>query len=447
MMTKNFKKFIPAILQSCFFTLTLFVLLFFAVSTNEHLLNLYMKVRINWLIIIYLLLLNPGLISAQEGEPKGFRRGFIIKYPGDTIKGLMVKPYRNEITKNVYFRLRKDNSNSYSPYELAGFGAFSPGRVFMSVEVPTTNGPELSFIRILIESEYDLLYYTSDKEKHFLIRDPVGKITDLAAAVIVNTEDLPDKTYLENSFNLNLKKAFEDIPELVSKSEQVKPEKKSLTRFMENYYNKNGINFLNYSGYGKASLLGIVIGTSFDRFIPVSSETDLNTFSIPYPYAGINLVRTNINTGFGIFIESMAGFKSYHYYYSYLINADEIYNESFIKSLFSTTRAGLTFESVSQTVIKPFIEGGAVISYLIDPQYENYTDVISEGGSIGYSYHNNDPLYPEFYYGAFLRTGLYLKILKKEPLKISLGYDYLISKDVAKIKSFDLALTYKLKIK
>lgn len=400
------------------------------------------------MIFIYLLFLFPGLCSAQQGESKGFRRGFIIKYPGDTIKGFVDNlPGRNELTKNIYFRGRKENSNSYSPYDIAGFGAYFPGKVYMSAEVPAADGPELSFVRILIESEYDLLFYSTGKEKHFLVRDPVGNITDLAAAVVVNTENLTDKTYLENSFNLNLKKAFKDIPELVSGSDQVKPEKKSLIRFMEYYYNKNSINYYNYSGFGKASLLGIVLGTSFDRFIPVSSETDLNTYSVPYPYAGINLLFINTNTGLGIFIESLAGFKSYHYNYSFLNNADEIYNESFIKSLFSTTRAGITFEAVSQTLIKPFIEGGAVITYLIDPQYENYTDVLTEGGSIGYSYQSNDPLYPEFYYGGFIRTGFYFKIHKKEPIKISLGYDILKSKDVAKIKSFDLAITYKLKIR
>jgi hypothetical protein len=406
-----------------------------------------MNFRIIYLIVFSLLIFHPARLSSQEDKIAltGFSKGYIVRSGGDTIKGSIKKPSTDAISDTVYFKTRNVSPGIFSPFEVAEFGIYRNGEVYRSVEVPTLRGPELSFIRILMEGDYSLFYYKTIQSKHFLIRDPVGKITDLAENLTVNTAEKTTDFSPVNNFNLNLRMAFAAVPEILSKTYRVKPEKKSLGRFLKNYYNNKGIRYVDYNRFGKKTYMGIVLGTSFDRFVPRSSAENLQTFSRPFPYAGINMLFKNINTGAGFFMQSTLGYKSYHFYYSEIAQSGRLFNESFIKSFVSTTRTGFSLESVSKKGINPFIEVGPLISVLILPHYENYTDFLSEGGNIGYSYHDHARLYHSIYYGAFVRTGISLNMKNLNLLRVSLGYDFYVNDGNESLNSIDLALTYRIK--
>jgi hypothetical protein len=392
--------------------------------------------------------LPADIFSQKDTIPgSGFFKGFVIKYGGDTIRGSVLNPGRNDISNTVYFRNRETRSEKFDPFQLSGFGTYSPGKVYKAIEVPTMKGPELSFVRILFEGNYSLLYYKSFTTEHFLIRDPIGKITDLNENLNVNSGGNHSEFSPINDFNLNLKIAFADNPGILSGNNAVKLRKESLINLLRSYYDNLGVNYVNYSGYGRKYYLGIVLGTSFDRFIPNSTTNDLKSFSRYYPYAGFHILATNIYTGLGVSLQNTFGMKSYHYHYSRIVPTGTVYNESFIKSFISTTRTGFSYESVAKKNVRPYFEGGPALTVMIEPDFENYSDIVLTPGSLGFSYHDHKRMSSTLFYGAFLRGGVSVNTKRLNYLRLSIGYDYFMNNGNDRINSIDLSVAYRLKFK
>lgn len=400
-----------------------------------------MRVHLFLLCIFSLLLLHSFEAFPQNKTIplSGFKKGFIIKYNGDTIKGKLLYPAKDSIPGIIYFRPVGGKKGLRNTFDIAGFGNYITRKVYRTIEVPKITGPELSFVRVIMDGDYDLFYFSFRWEDHFLIRDTNGKLTDLNN--ITNADD-PMSSYREN-----LKLAFADSPEIPKEYYRTEPKEEPLKRMLQNYYDKKGLNYINYSGFSKNYSWGIIAGNSFDTFIPGLSGKKLSSSSKPYPYAGLTLSSTNPNTGRGVFLQSTVGFESYHYSFSDLLPTGTGFNESFIKTFISTTRTGFTIEEASQNALRPFFEGGAVVSLLFLPVYENYYDFLSTDNLHAFSFHDHNRLHPAFYYGLFIRTGMSYKIQKMNSLRLSIGYDILKSKGGAGINSLDLALTYKIKFR
>ncbi len=404
--------------------------------------------KLYFLSFLTLSLFSCGQLFSQEESSQiyGFKKGFMVKSNGDTIRGRISNPFKDGISGRVYFRGKDGIRIKFSPFEVARYGIYKTGKVYTSNEVPVKQGLELLFVRILIDGDYDLLYYDFLGTHHFLIRSPGGKITDLSEKQKIDASSFTGKLS-DSLFTQNLKRAFADKPEMLSGYDHYKQDKKSLVRLLSNYYFKSGSKYVNYNGFGKKIYPEIVLGSAFNRFIPSPSLKNLQSVYSTSPYVGLGLLATNLNTGFGMIFQSVFGMNSYHFNYSGSIATGKEFNESFIKSFISTTRAGFFLEPVSKNMIKPFLEAGPVASFVISPKYENYFDILRESYGVVFSYHNHDRLFPDVYFGAFARTGISLYIKKMNPFKISIGYDYLLSNGEARINAFDLALTYRLKFR
>jgi hypothetical protein len=401
-----------------------------------------------FLVLFTLMIFSSLRLFCQEEDSQvlGFKRGFLVKSNGDSLIGRISNPFKDGISGSVYFRGKEGMRVKYSPFEVARFGIYKSGKVYTSNEIPLKQGSELLFARILIDGDYDLLYYDFLGTNHFLIRSPGGYITDLSGRQIINTDKLTDKLS-DSLFAQNLKRAFADKPEILSGHDHFKQNKKSLIRLLSNYYLKNGSKYVNYNGFGKMIFAEIILGSVFNRFVPFPSARSLQNSYTPSPYAGIGFLAVNNNTGLGIFAQSVFGVNQYHFSFSGITTSGTEFSESFIKSYISTTRAGFSAGTVSKKMIKPFFELGPVASVLISPKYENYNDFLRGSDGVVFSYHNHDKLYPDVYYGAFVRTGISLNFKKMNPLMISVGYDYMLSNRDSRINSVDLEFSYRLKFR
>jgi hypothetical protein len=388
----------------------------------------------------------PAFSQEETSQVFGFKKGFLIKSNGDTIRGAVSNPFNNGISGSVYFRSKKDSPIKFSPFEAAGFGIYRTGKIYAANELPLKKGSELLFVRIILDGDYDLLYYDFLGTDHFLIKTPYGKITDLTTQQKTDS-GRPINRISDSLYFQNLKRAFADNPQILEGYNHVKQDKKSLARLLSNYYRKNGINYVNYKAFGKKIYSEILLGSGFNRLVPFPAVKNLRNVYSASPYAGISIHTENINTGFGAFLQSVFGYNSYHFYYSDILASGTEFNESFIKSYVSTTRAGFFAESVSKRIVRPFFETGPVASILISAKYENYYDILRESSGAVFSTHNHDKLFPDAYYGAFVRAGMTVKLKNVNPLKISIGYDYLLSSKNAGINSVDLELTYRLKFR
>lgn len=410
--------------------------------------NLAMLQRLLFLVFFTLFVFSSLETFSQEETSRvfGFKKGFLIKSNGDTIGGAVSNPFNDGISGSVFFRSKKGNPVKFSPFEAAGFGIYSTGKVYAANEIPVKEGSELLFTRVILDGDYDLLYYDFLKTRHFLIKTPYGKITDLT------TQQKPDSgrpinRISDSLYYQNLKRAFADNPQILEGYNQVKQDRKSLERLLSNYYRKNGINYVNYKAFGRKIYSEIILGSGFSRLVPFPAVKNLHNVYSASPYAGISIHAANINTGLGVFLQSVFGYNSYHFYYSDIFVSGTEFNESFIKSYVSTTRAGFFAESVSNRTVRPFFGTGPVASVLISAKYENYYDMLRESTGAVFSTHDHDKLFPDTYYGAFVRAGMTVNLKNINPLRISIGYDYLLSSKNAVINSVDLELSYRLKFR
>jgi hypothetical protein len=410
--------------------------------------NLAMLKRLLLLVFITLFVFISRQTFSQEETSRvlGFKKGFLIKSNGDTIRGAVSNPFNDGISGSVFFRSKKGRPAKFSPFEAAGFGIYSTGKVYAANEIPVKAGSEFLFTRIILDGDYDLLYYEFLGTHHFLIKTPYGKITDLMRQEKPDSGK-PVKKISDSLYYQNLKRAFADNPQILDRHDQVEQERRSLERLLTNYYRKNGIKYVNYKAFGKKIYSEILLGSGFSRLVPFPEVKSLHNVYSPSPFAGITVRASNINTGLGVFLQSVFGYNSYHFYYSGKNASGTEFNESFIKSYVSTSRAGFFAESGSKRKIRPFIETGPMASVLISAKYENYYDILRESSGTVFSTHNHDKLFPDAYYGAFVRAGMTVKLKNMNPLRISIGYDYLLSSKKAGINSVDLELSYRLKFR
>jgi hypothetical protein len=387
-------------------------------------------------------------LCSQEltSEMHGFRKGFLVKSNGDTLRGSILNPYGDGISSTLFFHHKKAQTEKYGPFEVAGFGFYKTGKIYTANEVPGSEGSGLHFVRILIDGEYDLLYYDYLGTDHFLIKNPLGKITDLSGNQPV-TQAFNNGIVSDSLFNQNLRVAFADKPEILQDYGPVQMNKKSLVKLLSSYYSKNGVRYTNYYRYGKKIIPEIILGSGFSRFVPNATVKGLQSTYGPSPYLGLGLHATNMNTGTGVFLQSVIGLVSYHFNFSDIYPGGTVYNESFIKSYVSTSRAGLSVEPFKRGILSPFFEIGPMASVLISPGYENYYDVLREDSGEAFSFHDHKLLYPVIYFGGFARAGIGVNMRKLNPLRISIGYDYMLSSEDPGIDVLGVELMYRLKFR
>jgi hypothetical protein len=207
--------------------------------------------------------------------------------------------------------------------------------------------------------------------------------------------------------------------------------------------NKSGI-----AGEKTRSLyIGFVTGVTFNKYQVTNKYQRFESFSEPSPYAGISLTLINNNSGFGILLQSTIDYKTFNYSYLTENQTTSNYHETSLKSLSSTSGIGIIFTPVSGKLLKPFIEGGALLNIFLNPEYENYINEVHSRDNVIFSFYNHDVLNSAFSYGAFLKSGIMLNMKNGNTFKLTGGYDFLMGSGNVRVHSFDLSITYMIKFK
>jgi hypothetical protein len=193
--------------------------------------------------------------------------------------------------------------------------------------------------------------------------------------------------------------------------------------------------------------IGPVTGLTFNRYQVTNKYQRFESFSEPSPYAGIYLKLMNNSTGLGILFQSTIDKRTYNYSYLTENQTSSNYYETTLKSLTNTSGFGIIFAPVTGKLLKPFVEGGALVNIYLNPEYENYINQMHSQDNTIYSFYNHDVLNSAFSYGAFLRSGIMLSMKNGNEFKLTGGYDFLMGSGNVRLHSFDLSISYMMKFK
>lgn len=365
-----------------------------------------------------------GLLSQNAAVNKHFlKRGYIITNSRDTVKGFVDFPNLYGINPTIRFRQKGSREIiNYFPLDIAGSGQSAGRIIYRPVPVPTPDGYDLNFIKLLFDGQYDFLYFESWRMKHFLFQGPDEKVTEVI---------FPDTTFKskENKgilprqrFKESLNSVFPEIDNQKSLYRRLYPNSRSVVRFMAGYSKKTGQSYERYDIPEIANLIGIYGGISFDNMsLPVLSSAESS--SEPAPYLGLAYHYLNINSGIGGFLESSITRKSFHYFHISDYDGDLIMNETFLRGIGNVTRLGMTVMPRLPFRIKPFVEAGGIALTFIDQDYDNYIDIIGNDLNTVYSYHDKITVNSRFFAGFSFRGGLSLALRNYDEVQIRGGYD------------------------
>jgi hypothetical protein len=401
-----------------------------------------MNPGIKFFVLFIFIFITTGTLFSQHNYR--FTRGFIINNRGDTIDGFIYKKHDNSPLFSCTFKPTKsDNSTQFGPKELKGFGIYADNQFFIPISFPLGIRDTLGFLRILFDGTYDLLYYKMHGVRHFLTRGPDGVIHD-----IMYPSSFTDEEYLAGmTSNVKYQTAIASFLPQQALSIEVEPNIDSFLNYLKSFYNASAEPYIVYKGFKEDLYIGFVAGVSFDWYVVKTTGMGFQSFPGSSPYAGISLQSMNDYAIFGILFQSTFGYTTHHYSYETENLTSKNYYETFIESLASTSRIGFSFNPYTSGFLRPFVEGGGLVSVYINPKYDNYTDQLLISGNTDYSLYNQNVRKSELFYGAFLRTGLQMNLKNNSLIKFSGGYDFLTNSGSDRINSVDFSIIYTVKFK
>lgn len=405
-----------------------------------------MNFGIKILVLLVFTYISLGKLYSQNNS--GFSRGFIINNSGDTIDGYISDQYNESLVYSCLFKPTKSDHPTYlQPLEIKQFAFYKANKNFISSSIPKGTGDTTAFVRLLFDGTYDLLYYCQlNRYKHFLIRSPDSTITDISYPAFLTNEEYLAGMTSRKKYKQQINSFCRALSIKEGSSEGPKPKINSFIKYLENYQRASGEPYIIHYGIQRDFYSGFVTGVTFDRYLLKIPTKSFQSFPEASPYAGIYLRLMRKNAVSGILFQSSLGYKRYHYSYLTENNTSNEYYETFVKSLASISKIGLSVNLRSPALFKPYFECGGLLTVYINPKYDNYRDLLSISDNTAYSYHDQNELNSDPLYGAFIRMGIQMDLENNNIFKISGGYDFLTNSD-ANVHSLDFSLIYMMKFK
>jgi len=348
-----------------------------------------------------------------------FKPGYIINLEQDTIYGQIKSNSESRNARTCVFRTSEDGEESrFQPGEISAY-RITGGKYYVSATVEEDGVDSQVFLEYLVNGMADLYYLRGDNSETYYIR----KEGEEALAI--------------SDIRL-LKAAFSDCFEIQSSLDQASLNHKSLVDMTLKYhdYVSDGEVSINYSKQASRLRMqvGPVVGYSMNMFSFQGNEL-LESFeygSSQAPVFGfvfeLEWDRLGQNLSFQLGAEySQHGLQAYteapgteYYidYYSY-----DVQMESSLLTIMLGTK--YTFPG---SRIRPFIGGGLMFSKFINPDF-SYTETAY--------FINWDPLeesntwsgnpMANLLYGAYVQTGLDVKLSEKLTLLCAIKAGYLNS--------------------
>jgi hypothetical protein len=376
-----------------------------------------------------------------------FNSGFIISNKGDTVNGYINCQYENKPVLSCLFKpTRSDNPTILGPNEIKGFGSYPNNNIFLKTTFFDGKSEALGFIRILFKGTYDLFYYELDGAKNFLIKEPDSTFYDIIYPSPMTIEELLSGMTSEKMFKQEIDSIFPPLNNKHVNSNDLQPKASSLVKYLRNYHNATGNSYIIYKGSQRDFYAAIVTGVTYDWYLAKVTNKEFQSSPELSPYAGIYLKLMNNKASGGILFQSSIAYKNHHYSYMTENPVSNDYYETFIKSLASISRIGVSVNLLQDTPFRPFVEGGGMVSLYFKSSYDNYRDQLLPFTNDAFSFHDQNGLASSLFYGAFLRAGIVKNMKNNNLLSFSGGYNFLTNSD-ANIHSIDFSIIYMMKLK
>lgn len=375
--------------------------------------------------------------------PETFKAGYIVNNENETIDGLIGNQLQMTNFSTCIFRSAKnENAIRFMPSDIKAFGSKQENKVFVSTHIFGEKDSSV-FVRLLFDGSIDLLYYKSSGIDHFLLKDSQGGISELVYPPVLSKKDYLAGLSSAKKFRIQADTMFSTL----GINSTPKPDLRSIFNSLKKYHKINGLEYKAFYHSGWEFNLGAVGGVKILNYIPPGNFNELKAFSDPAPHLGVYLSMTNIKYGLGIFMRNTTGYHKDNYSYRLKSGPFNLYHQTTIKSVVNDLQAGIRISYPDKFLLNPFAEAGPVITYYINPEYENYDSrVYNEVNAVLSSYDRNE-INSSRFFGYLVRAGFDINFGSRSAIRISGEYDHLKGGDREIIKSGDLSLTYILRFR
>lgn len=379
-----------------------------------------------------------GSVARSSGIAENFSRGYIISSENDTIEGLIGNQLNYTFFKSCIFSTGKnENAIKFYPKDIAGFGSRKENKTFVSATFRYGDMDTSAFVRLLLDGSIGLMYFQTEGTDHFLLRDQQNKISELVYPPQLYKEDYLAGLNSSKKFRIQADSLYSGL----GLGNAPKPEIKSMISALEKYHMSNNLRYKVYYRLKWELNFGPVAGVSFIKYNPTGKFTELKTYSDPAPYLGAYLSLTSTKYGAGVFVRNT--FSYHEDNYSYRLNSPlfVLYHLTTIKSLVDNLQTGLKIVA-DKIPFSPYAEGGPVLSYYINPHYENFdSEVFTESTKI-LSLYNRKEINSSLFFGYFVRAGFKINCGKGRILWIAGEYDKLKGSKKETMNFTDISATY-----
>jgi hypothetical protein len=369
----------------------------------------------------------------------GYVKGSIITNNGDTLNGLISTQIGNWLNTSFYYRPVKDDYGIIMKASDTKGYIFNK-QTFISHNIHLKDRDTVAFVKVLFEGKYSLYSYDLPGHVHFIIKQPDGTSYDLDCPPELTVSQYQSGMTSEKQFHIILDSLFFKDDVMRQLAFETDPNKESMIKLFQKYYQKTNA-YHNYPPRRGILLdAAAVAGVAFDRF-NLDVPYKFKSYSDLSPYIGLNIgIKNKQETG--LFLKETIAIKSHHY--SYLVEETDIksYYQTNLKALAANTEAGFRIHFLSKFSLKPYIEGGGVLSKYLNPKYENSLDKLLINQNTMFSYKNETDINNDFFYGCFLRIGVLKNLKQSGSFSLSAGYNYLKSQGLEKISSTDFSVSY-----
>lgn len=369
----------------------------------------------------------------------GYEKGSIITNNGDTLKGLISTQLGNWLNTSFYYRPVKDD------YGIIMQASDTKGYIvnketFISHKIQLKDRDTVAFVRVLFDGFYSLYSYDLPGHAHFIIKQPDETTYDLGCPPELTVNQYQSGLTAEKYFHNVLDSIFYKDDTMRHLASEANPNKESMIKLFKKYYSETGAYYKHPDRMELFLNAGPVAGVTFDRFT-LDVPYKFKSYSDASPYAGIVICLKN-KFGVGLIFKESIAIKSH--YYSYLVEETGMnsYYQTHLRALASNTELGIRINYLKKLSVKPFIDGGAILSKYMNSKYENSLDKLLIYDDEMFSYSDNSKINKDFFYGYFMRMGVTKDLRKSGSFSFLVGYDYLKSKGFEKISSADFSIIY-----
>ncbi|MCX6285640.1 MAG: hypothetical protein NTY96_00820 [Bacteroidetes bacterium] len=385
-------------------------------------------------VLVGLLLIASAYCYSQSD----FRKGYLVKNPGDTAWGYIDYRGNKSNARKCIFMKDKDGrgkKTAYTPEQIIAY-RFIDSKYYVSRNVQNIDKEDHLFLEYLIHGMVDIYYYRDEFGEHYLARKGDGKILPLTNEDKAHYVD--GVTYLQESKQYigMLKFLFQDSPEVSKETESVGLSHKSLIKISKKYHEAVCTNeqcIIYEKKIPKVFVfLGPVAGVNVDFLNRIGS-----TFTDRYYYFGDCKWKAGIDPSIGLSLTLTLPSLNERMSVEYDVTINR-----FTSKATSTTNDGVNSMLLQNDIsftqynwnnvlmfkyqlsigkVRPVIIAGGFLNYVFNTSYTRHFSTFLWGQAFQNETFTNNP-FSKFIYGLTIGAGCVFIVHKEQTITLDLRY-------------------------